>query len=80
MICPLAGDMVASKDIRWELHMDFIAIDFETANHRRHSACAVGIVTVRDGKVVDRFSTLIRPRNHSAKAERKSATKIAITT
>ncbi|MFD3683804.1 exonuclease domain-containing protein [Nocardiopsis sp. NPDC058631] len=37
------------------------AIDFETANHDRGSACAVGLVRVRDGAVVDRFTTLIRP-------------------
>ncbi len=37
------------------------AIDFETANHDRGSACAVGLVRVRDGVVVDRYSTLIRP-------------------
>ncbi|GAA2012192.1 hypothetical protein GCM10009799_45670 [Nocardiopsis rhodophaea] len=37
------------------------AIDFETANHDRGSACAVGLVRVADGAVVDRYSTLIRP-------------------
>ncbi|WP_017568932.1 exonuclease domain-containing protein [Nocardiopsis halotolerans] len=37
------------------------AIDFETANHDRGSACAVGLVRVRDGAVVDRYTTLIRP-------------------
>ena len=37
------------------------AIDFETANHDRGSACAVGLVRVRDGAVADRFTTLIRP-------------------
>ncbi|MBR8745364.1 exonuclease domain-containing protein [Nocardiopsis sp. MG754419] len=37
------------------------AIDFETANADRGSVCAVGLVRVSDGRVVDRFSTLIRP-------------------
>lgn len=37
------------------------AIDFETANHDRASACAVGLVRVRDGAIVDRYTTLIRP-------------------
>lgn len=40
---------------------DFAAIDFETANGCRSSVCAVGIVIVRDGRVVDRFYSLIRP-------------------
>ncbi len=41
--------------------LDFTAIDFETANGNAASACAVGLVKVRDGLVVDRFSTLVRP-------------------
>lgn len=41
--------------------LDFTAIDFETANGNAASACAVGLVKVRDGLVVDRFATLIRP-------------------
>jgi DNA polymerase-3 subunit epsilon len=41
--------------------MDFVAIDFETANKDRRSACAVGIAVVRSGKVVDKYSSLIRP-------------------
>lgn len=41
---------------------DFAAIDFETANGRRSSVCSVGIVIVREGEIVDRFYSLIRPR------------------
>lgn len=41
--------------------LDFTAIDFETANGHASSACAVGLVRVRDGAVVDRDSWLIRP-------------------
>ena len=41
---------------------DFAAIDFETANGRRSSVCSVGIVIVRNGAIVDRFYSLIRPR------------------
>ncbi len=40
---------------------DFVAIDFETANGSRTSVCSVGIVIVKDGEVVDRFYSLIRP-------------------
>ena len=43
--------------------MDFAAIDFETANKDRRSACAVGIAVVSGGKVVDNYSSLIRPPN-----------------
>jgi DNA polymerase-3 subunit epsilon len=39
----------------------FAAIDFETADHGRDSACAIGVVLVRDGRITDRFSALIRP-------------------
>ena len=41
--------------------MDFTAIDFETANSSSASACSVGLVKVRDGRVVDTASWFIRP-------------------
>lgn len=41
--------------------LDFTAIDFETANGFRGSACAVGVVRVRDGRAVETASWLIRP-------------------
>ena len=41
--------------------LDFTAIDFETANGSRASACSVGLVKVRDGRVVDKTGWLIRP-------------------
>jgi DNA polymerase-3 subunit epsilon len=41
--------------------LDFTAIDFETANSSSASACAVGLVRVRAGRVVARAGWLIRP-------------------
>jgi len=41
--------------------LNFTAIDFETANSSSASACSVGLVKVRDGKVVDRVYWLIQP-------------------
>lgn len=41
--------------------LDFTAIDFETANSSNASACAVGLVRVRDGRIVDKAGWLIRP-------------------
>jgi DNA polymerase-3 subunit epsilon len=41
--------------------LDFTAIDFETANNSAASACSVGLVKVRDGRVVDTASWLIKP-------------------
>lgn len=41
--------------------MDFVAIDFETANGKRSSACSIGIVEVKSGKVVDKKHLLIKP-------------------
>ena len=41
--------------------MDFIAIDFETANEKRASPCAIGVAIVRSGSVLDCFGRLIRP-------------------
>ena len=43
----------------------FTAIDFETADHGRDSACAVALVKVADGEIVGRVQRLIRPpRQH----------------
>ncbi|WP_203581328.1 3'-5' exonuclease [Microbacterium hibisci] len=41
--------------------LDFTAIDFETANSSNASACAVGLVRVRDGRIVEKTGWLIRP-------------------
>ena len=38
---------------------DFVAIDFETANENRDSACEIGLVRFSGGKVVDRFQSLV---------------------
>ena len=39
----------------------FAAIDFETADRLRDSACAVGVVRVEQGRLTDRYYRLIRP-------------------
>jgi DNA polymerase-3 subunit epsilon len=41
--------------------MNFIAIDFETADYPPESACSVGLVKFLDGKAADTFYSLIRP-------------------
>lgn len=41
--------------------LDFTAIDFETANSSSASACAVGLIRVRDGRMVARAGWLIKP-------------------
>ena len=41
--------------------MNFTAIDFETATGKRDSACAVGIVTVKNGEITEEYYTLIQP-------------------
>ncbi|WP_232238748.1 3'-5' exonuclease, partial [Paenibacillus forsythiae] len=41
--------------------MDFVAIDFETANAGRASACALGLVEVKGGVIVSEQAWLINP-------------------
>lgn len=41
---------------------DFVAIDFETANGDRSSACALGVVVVKNLEIVEKKSWLIRPK------------------
>lgn len=46
------------------MSLDFCAIDFETASMKRASACSVGIVKVKDGKLVDEYYSLINPKTY----------------
>ena len=39
----------------------FIAIDYETANSDKRSACSLGVSVVENGKVVETFQSLIKP-------------------
>lgn len=43
------------------LPKSFVGIDFETLYPQRVSACSIGMVKYIDGKIADRFYTLIRP-------------------
>lgn len=44
--------------------MDFVAIDFETANPDFASICQVGVVRFRDGKLLDSWETLVDPDDY----------------
>lgn len=41
--------------------MNFVAIDFETANSEPNSACSLGIVVVEQGTIVRNYYKLIKP-------------------
>jgi len=41
--------------------LNFLAIDFETANQYRDSACSIGLVRVRGGIITDKVVKLIKP-------------------
>jgi len=43
--------------------MNFVTIDFETADYPKESACAVGLVKFVEGKISDTYYSLIRPPN-----------------
>jgi len=45
------------------MSLDFVAIDFETANSFRASACSVGIVKVENGEITETFHSYIQPPN-----------------
>ena len=44
--------------------MDFIALDFETANHQRESVCEMGIAVVENSCITESRSWLVRPRHN----------------
>ena len=41
--------------------MEFVAIDFETANSSRDSVCSVAVVGVKDNKMYEMFYSLVQP-------------------
>ncbi|MHC9533006.1 3'-5' exonuclease [Dellaglioa sp. BT-FLS60] len=41
--------------------MNFVTMDFETANNQRHSACSIALTIVRNNQIVDEFYSLIKP-------------------
>lgn len=41
--------------------MDFVSIDFETANEKRNSACSLGIAVVKNNEIVEEKYWLIKP-------------------
>jgi len=49
---------------RWEQECSFAAIDFETATRQRSSACALGVVVVDSGQIVNEQYWLIQPPNN----------------
>ena len=42
--------------------MKFISIDFETANEKRFSPCAIGVVVSEGTKIVEEYYSLINPQ------------------
>jgi DNA polymerase-3 subunit epsilon len=44
-----------------ESHPPFVALDFETANRYRNSACAISVARVEDGAIVETYTRLIQP-------------------
>ena len=41
--------------------MNFVSIDFETANEKRNSACALGITKVENNRIIEEKYWLIKP-------------------
>ena len=41
--------------------MTFNVVDVETANSDRSSICSIGIINVQDGKIANKWSTLVNP-------------------
>ena len=59
---PGSGPWPADKPSTVRKHAaSFVALDFETANRCRDSACAISVVRVEEGRIVKTFSRLIRP-------------------
>ena len=44
--------------------MKFVSIDFETANRKWDSVCAVGMAMVENGRIVDEYYSLVNPEDY----------------
>ncbi|CDQ19599.1 DNA polymerase-3 subunit epsilon [Halobacillus karajensis] len=44
--------------------MNFIALDFETANSSRASVCSIGLIEYKEGSVIREYYKLIKPKNN----------------
>ncbi|MGM0213373.1 3'-5' exonuclease [Enterococcus sp. AZ109] len=44
--------------------MNFIAMDFETANYQAHSACSLALVMVKNSQIVGEYYSLIQPETN----------------
>ena len=53
--------VIDSNSKGFNLPKSFVGIDFETLYPQRVSACSVGLVKYKDGVIVDKYYTLIRP-------------------
>lgn len=42
--------------------MNFVGIDFETANEKRNSPCSIGIVVVKNSEIIEKVHHLIKPK------------------
>lgn len=54
-------EQVIKNKRKIELPTSFVGIDFETLYSQRVSTCSIGMVKYKDGKIVDRYYSLIRP-------------------
>ena len=45
-------------------HLNFVALDVETANADMASICQIGIAKFKDGQLVDEWSSLIDPEDY----------------
>ena len=45
-------------------NINFVALDFETANSERASVCEIGLTFVENGKITDTRSWLVKPKGN----------------
>lgn len=46
------------------MSLDFLAIDFETANEKRASICAVALILFEDSRITNEFKWIVSPPQH----------------
>lgn len=58
------------------MSLDFVAVDFETANSNRASICQFGAVKIVDGRQVNEFNRLVKPHDRLKQFEKARHTEL----
>jgi DNA polymerase III epsilon subunit-like protein len=52
------------SNVQIQSKYDYLVLDVETPNRKNNSICQIGLLGIKNGKIIDDFSSLIKPYNN----------------